>query len=110
MINPKEISSALEKIYNTMGNNYLTSNFITEPFEFKVNFVRTPEDESLWDYVIRVESTPKMPESLEYRNKKTPNGVDGVHKSVVQHNFKKYIYYIDPTFGSFRKTVGLVFV
>lgn len=105
----KEISLALEKIYNTMGNKYLTSNFITEPFEFKVDVVRTPGDDSLWDYVIRVKSTPKMPESLEYREK-TPASVDGVHKSVVQYNFKKYINYIDPTFGSFRKTVGLVFV
>lgn len=103
-----EISSALEKIYNTMGNRYLTDNFNTEPFKFKVDIVRTQGDASMWDYVIRVESTPKMPESLQYKKKDTP--VDGIHQSVLRNNFKKYIYYIDPTFGTFRKTVGLVFV
>ena len=32
----KNFNTILEKIYNTLGNKYLTDNFDTEPFEFKV--------------------------------------------------------------------------
>lgn len=108
----KQLSKVLEKLYNTMGNQYLVDNFITEPFEFNVN-VRRGGDEDLHNYVVEIDSFPKMPKSLKYKPeviKKDNLWVDAADKSVIVHDFKKMIDYIDTSFGSFGKTIGVKFI
>lgn len=95
-----------------MGNQYLVDNFITEPFEFKVS-VRRGGDEDLYNYVVEIDSFPKMPNSLKYRPEvigKDNLWVDAADKSVIVHDFRKMIDYIDTSFGSFGKTIIVEFV
>lgn len=95
-MNLGELSTSLEKIYNTVGNRYLTSNFITEPFEFKVKVIYD-RDNDMYDYIIQVYSIPDIPDSFKYRPEvKESKRVDGIHISVLKSKFKEYIQYIDP--------------
>jgi len=102
------VNKILGKLFNTLGNAYLTKNFQTGPFEFKVNF-RKSEDDDLQDYIIEVYSIPDIPRRFTYKPSKK-NDLDGIHISVLKHKFREYIKYVDPTFGEFRKTVGVKFM
>lgn len=96
-MNLTTLSEILEKVYNTLGNKYLTSNFITEPFDFKVKVVYN-RDNPYCDYEIQVYSTPDIPDQFFYKPEiKEKKGLDGIHISVLAHEFKDYIKYIDPT-------------
>lgn len=99
----------LEKIYNRLGNSYLSDKFDVGPFEFKVNFRRGDRDEDLQDYIVEVYSVPDVPESFMYKGG-GKDGISGIHISVLKSKFKEYIGYIDPTFGEFRKTIGIKFM
>lgn len=108
----KDLEKALDRIYNRFGNKYLTDNFDTEPFEFKVRIrkgYRSENYNDFDDYIVEVYSVPDMPESFEYKGGKR-DGNDGIHISVLKHKFKEYIGYIDSSFGEFRKTVGIKFM
>ena len=95
-MNLTTISEILEKVYNTLGNKYLTSNFKTEPFEFKVKVIYD-RDNPYYDYEIQVYSTPDIPENFFYKPElKEKKRVDGIHISVLTTEFKDYIKYIDP--------------
>ncbi len=95
-MNLGELSTSLEKIYNTVGNRYLTGNFITEPFEFKVKVIYD-RDNDMYDYIIQVYSIPDIPDSFKYRpENKESKRVDGIHISVLKSKFKEYMKYIDP--------------
>ena len=65
-MNLGELSNALEKLYNSVGNRYLTSNFITEPFDFKVN-VKYDRDNEMYDYIVQVYTNPDIPEEFFYK-------------------------------------------
>ena len=105
----KDLDKVLKKIYNGIGNSYLTKNFDTGPFEFNVNFRRGDRDEDLQDYIVEVYSVPDLPKSFMYKEK-NKEGMNGIHISVLKKKFKEYIEYIDPTFGKFGKTIGIKFM
>jgi hypothetical protein len=65
-MNLTQLSTMLEKLYNKLGNRYLTKNFITEPFEFEVK-IKHDKDNDMYDYIIEVRSNPPMPEGFKYR-------------------------------------------
>ena len=65
-MNLTQLSTMLEKLYNKLGNRYLTKNFITEPFEFEVK-LRYDRDDEFFDYIIEIYSNPPMPQMLDYR-------------------------------------------
>lgn len=103
-LSPKTI----EKIFNTIGNEYLVSNFETEPFEFKVNIRRGGNDD-LYDYIVEINSTPAIPEILKYRPE-IGKRADGAHINFIRNEFKNFIRYVDSSFGSFGNTMGIEFM
>jgi hypothetical protein len=104
--NMKNLDKILEKLYNTLGNLYLTENFDTEPFEFTVKIRRGDRNDDLQDYIVEVYSVPELPERFTYKS----NSKNGIHISVLRGKFKEYLQYVDTTFGDFRKTVGIDFM
>jgi hypothetical protein len=101
----------LEKLYNILGNRYLTKNFITEPFEFKVKLRYDREDE-FFDYIIDIYSNPPMPQILQYRpevKEEKNKTTDGVHISVIRSEFKKMFEYLDNN-NNYKRYVGVVFM
>lgn len=93
------LSEILEKVYNTLGNKYLTNNFITEPFEFKVKIIYD-RDNPYYDYEIQVYSIPDIPKSFFYKpevKEEKKAWADGIDISVLANEFKQYIQYVDPT-------------
>jgi hypothetical protein len=102
----KELSKILEKLYNTLGNSYLTENFDTEPFKFKVNVRKGDRDEDLTGYVVEVYSVPNLPATFRYKG----NEKEGIHISVLRTKFKSFIPYIDSNFGRFGRTIGVRFM
>lgn len=105
----KNFDKVLEKIFNMLGNKYLTDNFDTEPFEFKVKLRKGDRDDDLQDYIIEVYSVPDMPDSFNYKSGKR-NGSDGIDISVFKHKLKELINYVDSSFGGFGRTVGIRFM
>jgi len=105
----KNFNTILEKIYNTLGNKYLTDNFDTEPFEFKVRLRKGDRDDDLQDYIIEIYSVPDMPDGFNYKSGKR-NGSDGIDISVFKHKLKEFINYVDSSFGGFGRTVGIRFM
>ena len=89
-----ELSSKLEKMYNLLGNKYLTDNFITQPFDFKVKVVYGDEYD-YFDYKVEVYSIPDIPKSFMYKPEVKKNKVaDGIDISVLKNEFKNYINYL----------------
>lgn len=105
----KNLNTILEKIYNTLGNKYITDNFDVEPFEFKVRIRKADRDDDLQDYIVEVYSTPNLPRNFDYKDGKR-DSVNGIHISVLGGKFKEFIQYVDSSFGQFRKTVGIRFM
>ena len=97
-----QLSKSLTSIYNKLGNKWLTENYETEPFDFRV-YVRRGYDTDLTDFVAEVYTDRPFPKALSYKEKKL---TDGIHYSVVEHKFKELAEYVD-TFGDFRKTLGV---
>jgi hypothetical protein len=108
-MNLTELSFVLKKLYNSLGNNYLTKNFITVPFEFDVK-VRYDRDDAIADYIIEVYSNPPMPKSFEYVPEvKEKKVTDGVHISVIKTEFKKLYEYVE-TDKSRKRFVSVKFM
>ena len=105
----KNLEKVLDKVFNVLGNEYLTNNFDIEPFKFKVKIRRGDKDDDLQDYIIEVYSIPDMPESFMYKSGKR-NGSDGIDISVFKHKLKELINYVDSSFGGFGRTVGIRFM
>ena len=102
------LSNVLEKVYNKLGNKYLTDNFVTEPFEFKVN-VRYDRDNEYYDYIVDVYSIPDIPKGFEYKPEiKEMKKTDGIDISVLKHEFKQMIKYVDDSFS--KRIYGVNFV
>ena len=96
-MNLGELSNVLTKLYNKLGNKYLVDNFITEPFEFKVN-VRYGNPYEYHKYYVDVYSIPDMPEFFKYTpelRKKEKKDVVGVYVNVIELKFKSLIEYVD---------------
>ena len=102
----KNLEKVLEKLYNTLGNSYLTENFETGPFEFKVK-IRKGTGGDLKDYIVEVYSFPDVPSTFKYKLK---SPYHGIHLSTLQHKFKDYIEYVDSSFGGFGKTISVKFM
>lgn len=106
-MNLSEKSFFFEKLLNGLGNQYLTDNFITEPFDFKVKIRYGKQDEYNY-YVTEIYSIPDFPKSFQYKPEiieKENKWVDGVHISVIINEFKELFKYID-----FKSDVGIVFM
>jgi hypothetical protein len=96
-MNLTELSNILTKLYNTVGNKYITQNFISEPFEFKVK-VRYGEPYEYHKYYVDVYSIPDMPEFFKYTpelRKKEKKDVVGAYVNVIELKFKSLIEYVD---------------
>ena len=105
----KNLNTILEKIYNTLGNKYITDNFDSEPFEFKVNIRSGNRDDDFErDFVIEIYSIPDMPNGFTYKPGKSE--YNGIHISLLKREFLDYIKYVDSSFGGFRKTIGIKFM
>lgn len=105
----KNLDKVLEKIYNTLGNEYLTDNFDTEPFKFKVRIRRGNREDDFHSYIIEIYSVPDMPDSFYYKGGKR-DGNDGIDISVFKYKLKELIGYIDTSFGGFGRTLGIKFM
>ena len=103
------MDKVLEKVFSILGNKYLTDNFDTEPFEFKVKIRKGDGDYDLQDYIAEVYSIPDMPESFMYKSGKG-DGMDGIDISVLKYKLKELIQYVDSSFGGFGRTVGIRFM
>ena len=109
-MNLTQLSEMLEKLYNKLGNRYLTRNFITEPFEFKVK-IRYDRDNEIHDYIIEVYSNPPMPNTFDYRpevREEQNKTASGAHISVIKGEFRK-IYYSIETNENRKRFAGVVF-
>jgi hypothetical protein len=104
-MNLKLLSNQLTKIYNTLGNQWIVDNFISEPFVFRV-FVRKGDFNDLHDYEVEIYTDRPFPQNFEYREKKK---FDGAHHSTVNQKFKDLTNYVE-RFGDFRKTLGVKFM
>ena len=96
-MNLTELSNILTKLYNTVGNRYITQNFISEPFEFKVN-VRYGDPYEYHKYYVDVYSIPDMPEFFKYTpelRKKEKKDVVGAYVNIIELKFKSLIEYVD---------------
>lgn len=107
-MNLKLFSEQLSKIFNTLGNDWLVENFITEPFDMNV-VVRKGGTDDLRDYEVEIYTDRTLPHTFEYREGIKPHYY-GAHISKIQSYFKELLDYIDPTFGVFRKTIGVKFM
>jgi len=104
-----QLSKALTSLYNKLGNDWITENLISEPFDFRV-YVRRGDETDLTDYVIEVYSDRPIPRSLLYKQgKEESTWAYGVDISVLKHKFKELASYVD-TFGSLGKTIGVTFM
>ena len=92
-MNLTTLSIILTKLFNNLGNKYLTDNFVTEPFEFKVN-VRYGDRGESHGFVVDIHSKPDMPESFNYKPEiKKEKIVHGIDISVLKYEFRKMIEY-----------------
>jgi hypothetical protein len=110
-MNLTQLSEILEKLYNKLGNRYLTRNFITEPFEFKVK-IRYDKDNELYDYIIEINSNPPMPKIFRYRpevREEQNKTASGAHLSVIKGEFRKMYQSIE-TNENRKRFVGVVFM
>ena len=109
-MNLTQLSNVLELVYNKLGNKYLTDNFITEPFDFKVK-VRYGGNDEYYDYIIDIESTPDMPKSFWYKpevKKEKNKRADGIDITVLHNEFKEMYKYVDDS--PRLKSVGINFI
>ena len=92
-MNLTELSNALTRVYNKLGNKYILDNFISEPFEFKVK-VRYGESDEYHKYYVDVYSVPDMPRFFTYRPEKKKNAFLA-DVNFIGLKFKSMIEYID---------------
>jgi len=104
-----QLSKALTSIYNTLGNDWIVENLVSEPFNFRV-YVRRGDHTDLQDYVVEIYTDRPIPETIPFRNpSEQPSKADGIHHSVLRNKFKEMAKYVD-NFGGFRKTLGVQFM
>ena len=109
-----KLSKTLEKLYNGLGNSYITHNFIEGPYEFTVNVRHgIPYKDGIgdvYDYVIEVYSIPDIPtKGLTYKPELN-KWADGVDISVIQNHFKNLVSYVYPNIGTIGNIVGVKFM
>lgn len=106
----KSLSRGLTRLYNNLGNKYLTDNFVTEPFEFDVNVRKGDRHDDYQHFIIEVNTDRKLPSTFAYKKQKEGRIADGIHNSVLAREFKEYVQAIDPNFRSLHATVGVKFL
>ena len=93
-MNLTELSVVFEKLFNKLGNKYLTRTFITEPFEFNVK-VRYGTDQEYHDYIVEVYSNPPMLNTFKYRPEVAEKKeAEGAHISIIDSEFRKLYDYV----------------
>lgn len=108
-MNLSQLSKALTSVFNTLGNDWITENLISEPFRFRV-YVRRADPYDLTDIVAQVFTDRPIPQTIPYKNpEEQKSKADGIHYSVLQNKFKELANYIE-TFGSFGKTFSVEFM
>jgi hypothetical protein len=94
----KNLDIILEKMYNTLGNSYLTKNFDTEPFEFKVNVRKGTYDNDLqkeYRDIKRLLRKFKLKSIVEYNQLATQKMILPINpKSYFGTIFKGWIDYL----------------
>jgi hypothetical protein len=89
-----QLSKQLTKLYNKLGNEWLTNEFDTEPFDFTVYVKKGDEILDKGDYLVQIYSNPWMPKSFNRNGKK-------VRLEKISNKFEemaKYITELDDTF------------
>lgn len=109
-MNLKSLSRGLTRLYNNLGNKYLTDNFITEPFEFDVNVREGNREDDYHHFIIEVNTDRKLPSTFAYRKQKEGRVADGIHISVLAREFKEWARAVDPNFRLPHGTVGVKFL
>ena len=92
-MNLTELSNALTRVYNKLGNKYIIDNFFSEPFEFKVNVIYGDPYE-YHKYYVDVYSVPDMQQFFTYRPEKKKDAFRA-DVNVIGIKFKSMIEYID---------------
>ena len=106
----KSLSRGLTRLYNNLGNKYLTDNFITEPFKFDVNVRKGDREDDYHGFIIEVNTDRKLPRTFAYKKQKEGRIADGIHISVLAREFKEYAQAVDPNFRTLNATVGVKFL
>lgn len=106
-MNLKILSNQLSKIYNTVGNEWLTRNFKTEPYDFKT-FVKRGDIDDTVDYIVEVYTHDLIPKDFEYRDeianeKKTKSA----NHTILTNKLKELIKYIIPTTDDLKNTFSV---
>jgi len=89
-----QLSKQLTKLYNKLGNEWLTNEFDTEPFDFTVYVKNGDEILDQGDYLVQIYSNTWMPKSFNRNGKK-------VRLEKISNKFEemaKYITELDDTF------------
>jgi hypothetical protein len=104
-----QLSKALTSVYNSLGNEWITENLVSEPFDFRV-YVRKGDEIDLYSYVVEVYTDRPIPKIIPYKDpSKQPSKADGIHYSKLQSKFKELANYVE-TFGGFGKTLTVEFM
>lgn len=103
-----KLKKIIENLFNTVGNRYITNNFIEGPYDFKVNVRRGNEDD-FGNYVIEIISVPEMSKTLRYRPELNKL-MDGVDISVIRAKFKKLVSYVYPPAGTLGNVIEIKFI
>ena len=100
----QQLSKALTSIYNTLGNEWITENFISEPFEFRVNVRMGDKPSDLYNIIVDVYTERPIPRFIPYKEGRV--WADGIHHSVLSNKLKELANYIE-RFGEFGRTLGV---
>lgn len=100
-MNLAKLSTQLTKVFNSLGNKWLTDNFEIEPFDFRV-YLRKGDPDDTANYVAEVYTERPIPFTIEYKEGKSPNWADGIHNSVLSNYLKGLVEYVE-SFGGFGK-------
>jgi hypothetical protein len=94
-MNLSQLSIQLSKLYNKLGNDWLTKTFDTEPYQFTVYVKKGDEYLDKSDYVAEVYSDPWMPKSFKKGKRKI-----GIEKVI--EKFEEFTEYISKTEKTFE--------
>lgn len=104
----RQISSSLNSIFNTLGNNWIVENFELEPFNFRVYLRQTGHDEEhLGKYIAEIYTDRFVPRNLKLSKKHRKKGKDSVSYTTIEKKFKELSKYLDLKDGIEMKLMEL---
>lgn len=102
-MNLPKVASQLTKLYNTLGNKWLTDNFHIKPFDFRV-YLRKADLTEPYDYIAEVYSDRPIPQFFQYKEGMSDMSVETFFS--LRNHLKSLATYVDD-FGSYDKFLGL---